>query len=276
MTHGRRAVGRLLRRLRVLVLALPRRAGVSSEHRRRGATIRVVRGCLLVGVVAASARSRWRASAEARTPGFPLGVAAGEITPTSAKLWARAPRGRAPSTVEVGAPGARNPLRDDARAAAADDLTVRGSVTGSATGDARTVPLLAGHGARARRQRSDRAAPTADVPVRFAITGDADATPNPNGKPGFNRFETYAPHGEGAQRLQHQPRRHDLLRHRARRRAGRADVAGEGAEVPARARAPGAPAAAGSHRSLHPLGRPRVHQRLLPRRARRDDLRRRA
>ena len=27
--------------------------------------------------------------------------------------------------------------------------------------------------------------------VRFAISGDADATPGPNGKPGFNHYETY-------------------------------------------------------------------------------------
>ena len=34
-------------------------------------------------------------------------------------------------------------------------------------------------------------APTANAPIRFAFSGDADATPGPNGKPGFNNFETY-------------------------------------------------------------------------------------
>ena len=58
--------------------------------------------------------------------------------------------------------------------------------------------------------------------MRFAISGDADATPGPNGKPGFNRFETYGRMARRAQRLQHQPRRHDLLGLRGRRRAGRA------------------------------------------------------
>jgi alkaline phosphatase D len=34
--------------------------------------------------------------------------------------------------------------------------------------------------------------PTADVKVRFAFSGDADATAGSDGKPGFNGFETYA------------------------------------------------------------------------------------
>ena len=29
------------------------------------------------------------------------------------------------------------------------------------------------------------------MPVRFAVSGDADATPGSNGKPAFNRFEVY-------------------------------------------------------------------------------------
>ena len=33
--------------------------------------------------------------------------------------------------------------------------------------------------------------PAANSEVRFAISGDADATPGANGKPGFNRFEVY-------------------------------------------------------------------------------------
>lgn len=38
-----------------------------------------------------------------------------------------------------------------------------------------------------------RTAPKAstNVKVRFAISGDADATPGRNGRPGFNNFETY-------------------------------------------------------------------------------------
>lgn len=32
---------------------------------------------------------------------------------------------------------------------------------------------------------------TANATVRFAFSGDADATPGPNGQPGFNHFETY-------------------------------------------------------------------------------------
>ena len=32
--------------------------------------------------------------------------------------------------------------------------------------------------------------------VRFAVSGDADATPGKDGKPGFNTFQVYAAHGE--------------------------------------------------------------------------------
>ena len=66
--------------------------------------------------------------------------------------------------------------------------------------------------ARSRRRRLARERTN----VRFAVSGDADATPGPNGKPGFNRFQVYGRDGGGEQRLQHQPRRHDLLGQRGR------------------------------------------------------------
>ena len=151
----------------------------------RALVIAVVGASLLVGTAASAKESR---------PGFPLGVAAGEVTATTAKLWARAPAAGA-VTLEVLPPsgGIRvEPLRTYAlRARAADDRTVQRVVTGlrpgtrhryrfsqreitSPIGRFTTAPLL-----------------NANWRVRFAITGDADATPGPNGNPGFNGFETY-------------------------------------------------------------------------------------
>jgi len=154
-----------------------------------------VRPLVVFGVAAVALAVGVSASAKQGRPGFPLGVAAGEVTPTSALLWARAPA-VGPVALEVLPPGAgtrANPIRAYAlRAAAASDLTVQRTIGGlrpatryryrfhqggvtSPTGTFTTAP-------RAR----------ANVGVRFAITGDADATPGPNGKPGFNGFETYA------------------------------------------------------------------------------------
>ena len=122
--------------------------------------------------------------------GFAYGVAAGEITPTSAVLWTRAPK---PGDVSVA-------------------VTVQGKlvafVRGRATiGDDLTVRLHVGNlfpGTRYRYAfRQDPAAILAvgtfetapasrsNVPVRFAFSGDADATPGPTGKPGFNDFQVY-------------------------------------------------------------------------------------
>ena len=151
---------------------------------------------LLVAVVALGVAAAGAAAKGTHgTLGFPLGVAAGEVTPTTAKVWARAAMaGAVQIELWTGSnPGTRaNPFRVyAARATTADDLTAQKVVTGlrpgtsyryrfwqgtvrSPVGTFRTAPL-----------------PTADRPIRFAITGDADATPNAAGRPGFNRFETY-------------------------------------------------------------------------------------
>lgn len=127
-------------------------------------------------------------------PGFPLGVAAGEVTPTSARLWARA-TAPGPVTIAVLPPNAgtrKSPIRVySVSALERTDLTVQRVVTGlrpatryryqfwqrdrvSVTGTFTTAPR-----------------PSTAASVRFALTGDADATPGPNGRPGFNGFETY-------------------------------------------------------------------------------------
>jgi phosphodiesterase/alkaline phosphatase D-like protein len=126
--------------------------------------------------------------------GFPLGVAAGEITSTSARLWARAPK-EGHVSLQLLAPGAgtrSNPIRAySVRASAAEDLTVQRVVTGLRPGT--TYRYFFAQGQITSRTGTFRTAPlpSASKTVRFAITGDADATPGPNGRPGFNGFETY-------------------------------------------------------------------------------------
>jgi phosphodiesterase/alkaline phosphatase D-like protein len=125
--------------------------------------------------------------------GFSYGVASGEITASSAIVWTRADRA-GPLSVEVSrAPSLRPPLaRTTATASPGRDLTVqkqlanlqpatryyyrfRQGASASPVGSFRTAPL-----------------PTSTAPVRFAVSGDADATPGANGAPAFNRFEVYA------------------------------------------------------------------------------------
>jgi len=69
-------------------------------------------------------------SAQAATPAFRYGVAAGEITSTSAVLWTRAPAA-GPVQLAVHASGGTGPARlFKASASQARDLTVRAAVRG--------------------------------------------------------------------------------------------------------------------------------------------------
>ena len=127
-------------------------------------------------------------------PGFPLGVAAGEVTPTSVKLWARAPKPE-PVAIMVLPPGAgtrANPIRAySVPATSATDLTVQRVVTGLRP--ATTYRYRFWQGDVSSRLGTFRTPPRSSVRARvsFAFTGDADATPGTNGRPGFNGFETY-------------------------------------------------------------------------------------
>jgi len=144
----------------------------------------VVSGALAVLAVAAMA-------ADAASPGFRYGISAGDVTSTSAILWTRAPRtgkvGLAVSTRKSGDLG----LAYSGVAREASDRTIGIKVllepgtrywyrfdqhgVESAVGTFETAPAL-----------------NTGATVRFAISGDADATPGANGKPGFNRYEVYA------------------------------------------------------------------------------------
>jgi alkaline phosphatase D len=124
--------------------------------------------------------------------GFADGVAAGEIRPKAALLWTRAPQA-GPLRVEVSALRAftGSVITRQATAAAASDLTVRVPLGRLAPG--RRYFYRFRQGAQVSVVGSFRTAPqrSTRATVRFAISGDADATPGADGKPGFNRYEVY-------------------------------------------------------------------------------------
>ncbi len=130
-------------------------------------------------------------SADAATPGFQYGVAAGQITATSAVLWTRAPSaGRVRFAVFRTSPGSATTFRP-ALAPAANDRTTAVGVSGLRPGTTYHY-VFEQRSARSQIGTFKTAPPrAADAGVRFAVSGDADATPGPNGKPGFNRFEVY-------------------------------------------------------------------------------------
>jgi alkaline phosphatase D len=122
---------------------------------------------------------------------FRFGVAAGEVRADSAILWTRAPRA-GPVRLELARSKTFGPpvRRFGASGVAANDLTVQVRVTRLAAGERYWYRFVQ---ARARGPVGVFETPpasSADVRVRFAYSGDADATPR-NGKPGFNDFRVY-------------------------------------------------------------------------------------
>ena len=122
---------------------------------------------------------------------FQYGVAAGEVTSTSAVLWTRAPKAGL-VTLAVVARGATKARLFEGRATRDADFTVQGVVRKLKPGMTYTYSFAQGKARSTVGTFTTAPAPAADTPVRFAISGDADATPGPSGAPGFNRFEVYA------------------------------------------------------------------------------------
>ena len=122
---------------------------------------------------------------------FRFGVAAGEIRADSAILWTRAPRAGA-IRLELSARKTFSPLlrRLGARALATNDLTVQLRVAGLAAGTRYWYRSVQSSTRSPVGVFETAPASSADVRVRFAFSGDADATPR-NGKPGFNDFQVY-------------------------------------------------------------------------------------
>ena len=126
-------------------------------------------------------------AAEAR--GFSLGVTAGEMTATSARLWAHADRAGTYflqlSRGQLGGDCARGARVTAARS---HDGTLQIRVTGLRPGAAYSYRFC--NGSRSSETGRFRTAPpaSADVPVRFGLTADLDGVRR-GGRPGWNDFD---------------------------------------------------------------------------------------
>jgi phosphodiesterase/alkaline phosphatase D-like protein len=143
---------------------------------------------VVVLAIAACVPVRLATSAPTGSTGFDYGVAAGEVTSTSAVLWTRAPR---PGRISLSVRGRGSGVDAVATATARDDLTVSVPVRRLAPGSSYTYVFRAGSVTSPTGSFETAPAPGADATVRFAYSGDADATPGPNGTPGFNDFQVY-------------------------------------------------------------------------------------
>lgn len=147
-----------------------------------------VKGIAPAALVAAALASSG-AAMDAAAP-FAYGVAAGEITSRSAILWTRAPAaGRV--TVRVQGPGGPA-LERTVTAKAGDDRTVSALFGGLRPGTAYTYRFRQGGSSSPAGRFVTAPLPAQPATVRFAISGDADATPGPDGAPTYNRFQVYA------------------------------------------------------------------------------------
>jgi alkaline phosphatase D len=127
-------------------------------------------------------------AAEAAQPGFRYGVAAAEVTARSAILWTRAPSAGA---VRLEVVGEGSPPSVQLSASPARDLTVSVRVRGLRPATRYSYRFRLGSQVSAAGRFVTAPAPGADAQIRFAITGDADATPGSDGRPLWS-FDVYA------------------------------------------------------------------------------------
>jgi phosphodiesterase/alkaline phosphatase D-like protein len=130
------------------------------------------------------------AVADAADPPFRYGVAAGDVTSTSAILWTRAPKAGLVGLALTPRGGTAARVFEG-RATRANDLTVQRVVRTLKPRTTYTYVFTQGKTTSPIGTFTTAPAATADAPVRFAISGDADATPGADGKPAFNRYEVY-------------------------------------------------------------------------------------
>jgi alkaline phosphatase D len=147
------------------------------------------------------------AAASAEPAAFSSGVAAGDVSSTSAILWTRAQRsgtirltlapasGLATCSPAAGPPTGPKPagvVHRTLMARAGADFSVRTTMRGLRPAT-RYFYRFCRRTARSRLGVFKTAPPTtAKGPVRFAVTGDADGTIDPaTGRPAYNRFEVY-------------------------------------------------------------------------------------
>jgi alkaline phosphatase D len=153
-----------------------------------------MRLALLAGLAAVLAAIGITAgSAGTRAGGFRFGVAAGEITASTALAWTRADRA-GPLTVDVSRERGFGSVlaRAGATARATRDLTVQARLAGLRPATRYYYRFRQGGAASPVGSFETAPAAASPAPVRFAVSGDADATPGTNGAPVFNRFQVYA------------------------------------------------------------------------------------
>jgi alkaline phosphatase D len=114
----------------------------------------------------------------------------GEITSSSAVFWTRAPKPGLVRMVVTREQDIASAFRG--RATPANDLTIQIVARGLRPGTTYTYGFAQGKTTSPVGTFTTTPAPTTDTRVRFAVSGDADATAGANGAPGFNRFVVYA------------------------------------------------------------------------------------
>jgi alkaline phosphatase D len=124
---------------------------------------------------------------------FSLGVAAGEITPNGALLWGHATPGKVRLEVARDERFRGVVVRRAARADAKRDGTIHVAVGHLLPGRTYFYRFLRGRSASTTGRFATAPQPARAVTVRFAVSGDADATPAPGTSgPAYNHFEVYS------------------------------------------------------------------------------------
>ena len=204
--------------------------------------------------------------------GFQLGVTAGEVTSSSAVLWGKANKSGKYS-LEVARNGKfKGKTSQSVAAKKGRDNTVQKQVK-RLRANTKYWFRFTGKGGKRSDVGTFKTAPKPkqNATIKFALSGDQDFNPEPGKTDAvLEQRRGAGPHEGGAQQLQRDARRHDLLRQRGARPAP-ADRAEREAEVGQVQDQPGQqepPGAAPLGRLLLALGRPRVRERLLARRER--------
>lgn len=144
--------------------------------------------------LAATALAALALPGAAAAGGFAYGVAAGEIAPTGAVLWTRAPAGgKLRLEVSKSRSFGGMPLVRDLVASPGHDLTAQARVSALAPGTRYFYRFRQGAQTSEVGKFKTAPPPETGATVRFAISGDADATPAKGAKkPFFNEYEVYA------------------------------------------------------------------------------------
>jgi alkaline phosphatase D len=130
---------------------------------------------------------------DAAAPGFRYGIAAGEITSTSALLWTRAPAaGTVRAQISADRTFRSGVATMSVNARPMRDLAVSIVVRGLRPAGRYFYEFHQGASTSRRGTFETAPASSANTTIHFAVSGDADATAGSTGRPAYNRFEVYA------------------------------------------------------------------------------------